>query len=98
MDVLPGTAASTIVVGQTDASEQTPPMRPVAGSFEKFNSYFAAESTVLLVGSTPKIPRRWFSKITLSKPPLPDERPIVVSIVPHPREIVEEIVRGSAKV
>jgi len=34
----------------------------------------------------------------LSKPPLPDERPIVVSIVPHPREIVEEIVRGSAKV
>jgi hypothetical protein len=42
--------------------------------------------------------RRWFSKITLSKPPLPDERPIVVSIVPHPREIVEEIVRGSAKV
>jgi hypothetical protein len=56
MDVLPGTAASTIVVGQTDASEQTPPMRPVAGSFEKFNSYFAAESTVLLVGRTPKIP------------------------------------------
>ena len=33
------------------------------------------------------------SQFKALEPPTPDERPIVVSIVPHPREIVETIVR-----
>ena len=33
------------------------------------------------------------SQFEALEPPTPDERPIVVSIVPHPREIVETIVR-----
>jgi gluconokinase len=37
------------------------------------------------------------SQFAALEEPQADERPIVVSIVPHPREIVENIVRGLAK-
>ena len=33
------------------------------------------------------------SQFAALEEPQPDERPIVISIVPHPREIVEEIVK-----
>jgi gluconokinase len=37
------------------------------------------------------------SQFATLEEPQPDERPIVVSIVPHPREIVEEIVKTLGK-
>jgi gluconokinase len=37
------------------------------------------------------------SQFATLEDPQPDEHPIVVSIVPHPREIVEEIVKRLGK-